>query len=111
MIKGQTVKLHAYKVIGTDLFGGIVKEDMGVVDVPNVLIEPASNDAIVTDLQLQGKKLTYILHIPKTDENMWEDTTVEFYGKKWKTYGSMLIYDEKLTPGEWNKKVKVEYYE
>ena len=58
-----------------------------------------------------GKYIAYILHIPKGDTHNWDDATVEFYGSKWKTYGNEIIYDEDLTPLDWNKQVKVERYE
>lgn len=110
MIKGQTVRLHEKTVVGRDPFGAALYSEQ-VVDVDNVLLEPASNDAVISELQLTGKHIAYILHIPKGDAHEWKDTVVEFYGDKWKTYGDCLIYDEAMTPLDWNKKVKVERYE
>lgn len=37
--------------------------------------------------------------------------TVEFWGKKWKTFGLVSETIEELTPLSWNKKVMVERYE
>lgn len=37
--------------------------------------------------------------------------TVEFFGRKWRTYGGVTEGIEELLPLAWNKKVKVERYE
>lgn len=109
-IKGKTIKLYEQNVTGHDPFGKDIVEETAV-NVDNVLIQPASNDAIVTELQLTGKRLAYVLHIPKGDSHNWKDSKVEFNGKLWKTYGDCLEYDVEMTPLSWNKQVKVEHYE
>jgi len=109
-IKGQTVKLHEMTQNGVDGFNRPVLEET-LVDVDNVLIEPASNDAILSEIQVTGKHVAYVLHIPKGDTHNWKDATVDFYGQTWKTFGDCMIYDAGLTPLDWNKKVKVERYE
>lgn len=109
-IKGKTVKLHEMTQNGFDDFNNPTYEET-VVDVDNVLIEPASNDAILSEIQMTGKRVAYVLHIPKGDTHNWKDAIVDFYGQSFKTFGDALIYDEELTPLSWNKKVKVEVYE
>ena len=47
---------------------------------------------------------------PKGDAHDWENATVEFFGKKFRTYGSVTHGIEDLIPLLWNKKVKVERY-
>lgn len=109
-IKGRDVILHEMAADGVDGFNNpIMKEN--IVTVSNVLIEPASNDAVLSEIQMTGKHVVYILHIPKSDLHNWKDAIVEFYGETWKTFGDCLIYDENLTPLDWNKKIKVERYE
>lgn len=110
VIKGKSVVLYQLTKTGVDEFNKDVFSTQRV-SVENVLIEPASNDAIVSEMQLSGKKLVYTLHIPKGDTHDWKDTIVEFNNKKWQTFGDCLEYDEKMTPLAWNKKVKVEHYE
>ena len=110
MIKGKTITLHEMTQTGLDPFGN-PEFASTTVNVDNVLIEPASADAVVAELQLNGKHLAYILHIPKGDTHTWTDTKVEFYGKTFNTYGGVMEYDEDMTPLDWNKKVKVEAYE
>ena len=109
-IKGRTVKLHTFTETSTDPFGNPITEET-IESIDNILIEPASNEAIVTELQTIGKRIAYILHIPKDDDHDWRDSVVEFYDSKWKTYGDCLQYDPELTPLSWGKKIKVERYE
>ena len=110
MIKGQTVILYTRVQTGIDAFGMPVYLDIAE-NVENVLVEPASNDAITSEFELNGKHVSYILHIPRNDNHDWSDSVVSFYGKKWKTYGDCIIYAEQLTPLDWGKKIKVESYE
>ena len=70
---------------------------------------PTAED-IVNDLQLYGKRIAYTLGIPKGDAHDWENATVEFFGKKFRTYGGVTQGIEDLIPLLWNKKVKVERY-
>lgn len=49
----------------------------------------------------------YTLSIPKGDTHNWEDSVIEFWGKKWKSFGTVIKYQEELVPLEWNGKVKV----
>lgn len=109
-IKGQTIYLYQKIENGVDEFNAPVYIEVKS-EVGNVLIEPASNEAITSEFQLYGKRIAYTLHIPKNDTHDWDDVVVEFYGQKYHTYGDMLIWDESLTPLDWNKKIKVERYE
>lgn len=109
-IKGRVVNLYVMTQTGVDEFNQPIYEE-SVEAVDNVIIEPADNSAIVDEMQISGKRMVYTLHIPKGDTHEWKDTKVEFYGEVWRTFGDCLIYDEELTPLDWNKKVKVERYE
>lgn len=109
-IKGKTVVLYETTQVGEDEFGQPIYEETPT-EIQNVLIEPADGDAIVSELQVNGVHLEYILHIPKGDNHDWRNKIVEFYDAKWKAYGDIKIYDEDLTPLAWNKKVMVERYE
>lgn len=109
-LKGTTVNLSVREQTGVDDFNAPVYRETTVA-VGNVLICPASTEDIASDIQLYGKHAVYELHIPKTDTHIWEDQTVEFYGQKWRTFGTVLEWMEVLTPGPWNRKIKVERYE
>ena len=110
VIKGKTITLYELVETGLDDFNRPIYEEVPTT-VENVLIQPATSDDIVSESEVNGKYIAYILHIPKGDTHNWDDATVEFYGSKWKTYGNAIIYDEDLTPLDWNKQVKVERYE
>lgn len=109
MLKGIDVILHDKAMSGTDPFGRPVYEDT-LVTVSNVLVTPASTEAITDELNLSGKRLEYILCIPKGDTHTWEDREVEFFGKKWRTFGNVQEWIEGMVPLAWNKQVKVERY-
>lgn len=110
MLRGIDVIWYGRIQTGTDDFGAPVYETQPET-VRNVLIgEPATED-VLQDLQLYGKRLAYTLALPKGDRRDWEDVTVEFFGQRFRTYGSVTEGIEALTPLRWNKKVKVERYE
>lgn len=110
LVKGQTVKLHTKTQSGVDDFNQPTYTE-SVVEVENVIIQPAINEDVVSNTEINGKHIAYVLHIPKGDTHTWKDSEVEFYGKTWKTYGDYLEYDSSMTPLSWNKQIKVESYE
>lgn len=109
MIKGIDVILHQKTEVGEDPFGRPIYDESPIL-VKNVLVTPASAEAITEELNLSGKRLEYILCIPKGDTNVWEDRVVEFFGRSWRTFGCTQEWIESMVPLSWNKKVKVEYY-
>lgn len=110
MIKGITVKLHVKTLNGTDAFGAPIYTDT-IEFIDNVLVTPTEQTDIVNDLNLYGKKSVYTLGIPKGDTHIWDDTEVEFFDKKWATFGASTIGIEEMIPLSWNRKVKVAVYE
>lgn len=113
MIKGVSVILHRITQTGVDDFNMPIYADQQIV-VDNVLVEPASNDEVVNEVQLYGKHIAYNLHIPMSDTNDWKNTLVDLpapWNETLKTYGSCLVYDPKNTPLDWGKKIKAELYE
>lgn len=110
LIKGVGVILYRKIKSGTDALGNPLYEEKPV-NINNVLIAPVKSDDVINTLNLTGKKAIYKLAIPKDDTNDWEDVTVEFFGKKWHTFGFSLEGINSLIPLNWNKKVMVERYE
>lgn len=108
-LKGITIKLYEKTQTGVDGFGKPIYQEEAV-EIENVLVAPASADDVVNNTNLSGKKAVYNLGIPKGDAHEWENRTVEFFGKKWRTVGTPLEGIEELIPLDWNKKVTVEYY-
>ena len=108
MIQGISVLLHKKEKNGIDEFGHPTYTEKLTV-VPNVLVSPTSSQDKVDMLNLYGKTAAYILAIPKRDKNDWTDVEVEFLGKTWRTIGIPQEGIADMIPGDWNRKVMVEY--
>lgn len=109
MIKGEKVYLIETTQNGTDAFGA-PKYTETSVEVNDVLVGNPSTDAVLSELQMYGKKLLFVLGIPKGDTHNWQDKFVEIRGKRFRTYGFPLTQTEANVPGRWNTQVKVEQY-
>lgn len=110
LIKGITVTLHIKTRSGTDDFNRDKFTDT-TVNVNNVLVGQPSTQEILDTTNLYGRKAQYILGIPKSDTHVWENTCVEFFGKKWRTFGMPIKGIEENVPGDWNQKVWVDKYD
>lgn len=109
-MRGITITLHNKVQTGTDEFNAPIYSDQNV-SVDNVLVGEPSGDEIVQDLNLYGKRLAFVLAIPKGDTHDWTDVEVSFFGQRFRTYGEPTQGMDHLIPLSWNKKVKVERYE
>lgn len=106
-LHGITIVLYEQTETGLDDFNRPVLEETAV-DVKNVLVGNPTEEEITETLNLTGRKVIYILGIPKGDEHDWTDKTVEFFGQKFRTIGSPIQGIESMIPLEWNRKVKCE---
>lgn len=102
--------LHVKTQTGVDDFKRPVYKD-STVTVADVLVTPTGSGDAATTESLSGKTESYELCIPKGDGHVWEDTEVEFFGKRWRTVGYPTEYIEAMLPLRWNKKLKVERHE
>lgn len=109
LLQGMTIKLFDRIQTGVDAYNAPVFEEVSE-DVENILVCPASTEAVTDGLQLYGKHAVYELLIPKGDAHTWEDRKVFFFGQHWRTFGAVLQWPAHLTPGQWSRKVKVERY-
>ncbi len=110
MIKGITVTLTQKVKSGVDGFNNpIYREDE--VSVTNVLVTPSTSEDIVDTLNRTGKKAVYTLCIPKGDTHDWENTSVQFNGKKYQTIGQVKRYIDENVPLKWNDQIQVSNYE
>lgn len=107
---GASVILHIRSQTGTDGFNRPIYEDQRVT-VDNVLIGQPDTDEISSSVELYGKQVLYMLGIPKGDTHNWEDTTVEFFGREWRTFGATIEGIEANIPTPWHRKVRVCRYE
>lgn len=109
MIKGETVQLTVKTQSGTDAFGAPVYTEE-LVDVDNVLIGQPTTADITESIDLYGKLVAYVLGIPKGDTHTWTDTTVTFWGERFRTVGYPQTGIQDNIPGPWGTNVKVERY-
>ena len=109
-MKGTTVQLEVLTQTGTDGFGEPIYGKPELVDVPDVLVGSPSTDDITSTLQLYGKKIAYVLGIPKNDTHNWVDATVHIWGEKYRTIGFPMTGEQENIPLRWGKNVKVERY-
>lgn len=115
-IKGITVTLYEETVTGFDEFNAPIKVSVPVT-VDNVLVGEPSTDDITSSVSLYGKKISYMLAIPKGDQHDWCDKIVEWtdsYGEthKCRTFGVPITGIEANIPSQlpWHKKVRCESY-
>lgn len=110
LLKGISVILYNRIRTGQNELGEDVYNEVPET-VEDVLVAPSTNEDLINDIRLYGKKAEYTLAIPKGDMHIWEDRTVEFFGRRWRTFGFVEQGIEELVPTRWHKKVKVERYE
>lgn len=110
--KGITVMLLERSQEETDpfnapIFGG------AMIEVENVLVAPegSAGETVFSETDLNSRKSTYILAIPKGDNHNWENCEVQFFGRRWKVIGMPTEGIEGLIPLSWNRKVRVEAIE
>lgn len=104
---GVTVLLEVKTKIGVDMLNNPVYS-IDRVPVHNVLVGQPETEEILSSINLYGKKLKYILGIPKGDTHDWTDTAVEIFGERFLTFGDVMQGVEKNIPTPWHKKVRVE---
>lgn len=109
LLQGIPVTLYERQKTGTDAWNAPVYTEVPVT-VNNVLVTPADPDDVVSDLQLYGKRAEYTLCLPKDDAHVWENRTVEFFGRRWRVFGFPAEYIGQNLPLGWNRKVRVERY-
>lgn len=108
-MKTTTVRLSVKTKVGEDDFGNDIVAET-IEDVPGVLVGSPTSDDIVNALQLYGKKVSYVLGIPKGDSHDWTDAEVEFWGEKYRTFGFPVTGESENIPLRWGQNVKVERY-
>lgn len=114
-MRGLTVTLYTRTRTGTDAFGAPIYRETPET-VKNVLVGEPSTDDIKTATDLYGKKITYMLGIPKGDMHDWKEARVEWtdaYGAihRARTFGIPITGVEELVPGPWHMKVRCEAIE
>ena len=112
MIQGIKIKLLQKVISGYDWANQPIYTTEWV-DVDNVLIGEPYTDDVTQIMELYGKKLAYVMAIPKGDDHEWENTQVELPGPFsgiYNTVGVPTAGIEANIPLKWNKKVRIERY-
>lgn len=109
-MRGVTVTLFEKTVIGKDDFNAPVYAETAV-SVDNVLIGQPSTEELQSSTEMYGKRIDYMLGIPKGDTHEWQDRRVEWtdaYGLAIRcvTFGFPMTGIEALVPGQWHMKVR-----
>lgn len=110
MIRGMTINLLTKQQISTDAFNQPVYA-YTIEEVDDVLVAQPSPEEVADELNVSGKRIEFLLGIPKGDTHDWEDQIVEFFGHKFMTFGIPAQGIEENVPTRWHKKVKCERYE
>lgn len=108
-MKTITVQL-AKKTQGADDPFGMPTETEQIIDVPGCLVGQPSSDDITQTMEMYGKKIAYVIGVPKGDTNTWVDTEVIIWGERYKTIGFPETGIQGNIPLKWGKNVKVERY-
>lgn len=109
MIKGIDINLYVRKQTGIDEFNRPVYETFPET-ISNVLVGEPTTEDVANEMNLSGKRIAYVLAIPKGDIHDFKNAIVEFFGMKFRTIGVPTQGIEENIPLQWNKKVKVERY-
>ena len=108
-MKGTTVQLVVKTQSGTDAFGAPVYTEE-LVSVADVLVGSPTSDDVTNTLNLYGKKIEYVLGIPKGDTHDWIDAEVVIWGERFRTIGYPTTGEQENIPLRWGQNVKVEHY-
>lgn len=109
-IQGITIQIIEKTESGRDPANRPVYTEIAT-DVDDVLVGEPSSEEIADEINLSGKRVAYILAIPKGDAHIWENTKVilpEPFAGTYRTIGYPTAGIEANIPLRWNKKVRVE---
>lgn len=108
-MKGTTIQLVEDIVVEYDPFGAPVTQQQ-LVDIDDVLVGQPTTQEVVDTMQVYGKRIEYVLGIPKGDSHKWEDATVYIWGKPYRTIGYPITGEQANIPLRWGMNVRVERY-
>jgi hypothetical protein len=108
-MKTTTVQLAVKTESAPDPFG-MPTETEELIDVPGCLVGQPSTDDIAQTMEMYGKKIAYVVGVPKGDEHSWVDTDVIIWGERFRTIGYPETGIQGNIPLKWGQNVKVERY-
>lgn len=106
-----SVTLYEKTPAGKDEFNRERYTETPVVIDGVVVGRPDSGD-ILSEVNLSGKTVSYVLSLPAGDDHDWVNARVDFYGRKWRTIGIPTQFTDGFMGADfpWNKQVKVESF-
>ena len=111
-MKGTTIQLLEKVQTGVNPVNEPIIEEHWI-EVAGVLVGQPTTDDVTNTLQLYGKRVEYVLGIPKGDTHNWVDTEVilpaPFTGH-FRTIGYPITGEPENIPLGWGQNVKVERY-
>lgn len=108
-MKTVTVQLIVKTATGYDPFGAPIETE-DAVDIPGCLVGQPSTDDIAQTMEMYGKRIAYVVGVPKGDEHSWVDTDVIIWGERFRTIGYPETGIQGNIPLKWGQNVKVERY-
>lgn len=108
-MKTITIQLVKKTITDTDPFGNPIETEE-LIDVPGCLVGQPTSDELNATMSLYGKKISFVVGVPKGDTNDWVDTDVIIWGERYKTIGYPETGIQDNIPLAWGKNVKVERY-
>lgn len=110
-MKGTTIQLVVKTESSTDPFGNPIETEE-LVDIPDVLVGSPTSDDVITAQELYGKKIAFVLGIPKAimDDYEWFDREFVIWGKRFRTVGYPTTGEQANIPLRWGANIKVEAY-
>lgn len=112
-LHGVPVKLYQTTQTGTDDFGAPIYTEEPVT-VDNVLVGSPTSTEVQDILNLTGKKVVYMLGIPKNDSNDWTNKKVELpapFSGIFRTIRFEITGIQDLIPMDWGRNIPVERYD
>lgn len=112
LIPTESVVLHTLTESTEDDFGRTAYTETDV-DVNGVIVGSPESSDVESAIEVYGKRIAYVIGIPKGDTNTWEDCDVTIRGRKFHTIGIPVQYTAGAMPDWWpcDKKIGVEAYE
>lgn len=109
MLKTVTVQLAVKTSSATDPFGAPIETEE-LIDIPGCLVGQPTTDDITQTMEMYGKKIAYVVGVPKGDTHSWVDTDVIIWGERYRTIGFPQTGIQENIPLAWGTNVKVERY-
>jgi len=113
MLHGVTIQIKIKGEATYNSFGEAIAAESWE-NVADVLVGLPTTEDMPAHGELLGRRVDYVLGIPKGDGHVWEDAEVILpapFAGRYRTVGFPVAGIEDMIPLRWNKKVKVERIE